>query len=63
MFMEAGSQTAIVFNSAAVCSPLLHDRPPNALGFSTFLKGIDEDMKLNQAIWQMAEVFRTRPGQ
>lgn len=50
MFIEAGSQTAIVLNSAAVCSPLLHDRPSNALGFSTFLKGIDENMKLNKAL-------------
>jgi hypothetical protein len=27
---------------------------------SRAIKGIDEDMKLNKALWQMAEVLRTR---
>jgi hypothetical protein len=30
---------------------------------SRAIKGIDEDMKLNKALWQMAEVLRTRGAQ
>jgi hypothetical protein len=30
---------------------------------SRAIKGIDEDMKLNKALWHMAEVLRTREAQ
>jgi hypothetical protein len=30
---------------------------------SRAIKGIDEDMKLNNAIWEMAEILRNRGAQ